>query len=216
MGPSSAPASTEPAHNQAIPIPSRIDAARAGCSESFGLLAEHCRQYLLLIASGELPDDLRAKVAPSDLVQETLVRAQRGIHQFSGRSEAEFRCWIRQILLHYAAYVGRSYRQTSRRDIRREVSVDAPGQMSSLSHQLVADDTPPIERAIRNDEARLLQRALERLPPNYRRVLMLRKAEEKGFAEVGESLHLSADAARKLWARAVAALQREIKRDRQS
>lgn len=197
-------------------IPVRIDAAKRGCHESFGVLAEHCRQYLLLVASGELPHDLRAKIAPSDVVQETLVRAQQGIRRFSGNSEAEFRAWIRQILLHYSAHVGRSYRQTARRDVAREVSLDAPGQWRGRIEQLVADFTPPVARIERLDQAALLQRALERAPSTYRRVLMLRTVEELPFADVGEVLGVSAEAARKLWVRAIAALQREIKRDRPS
>ena len=68
----------------------------------------------------------------------------------------------------------------------------------------------------RLDQATLLQRALQRAPSTYRRVLMLRTVEELPFADVGEVLGVSAEAARKLWVRAIAALQREIKRDRPS
>ena len=193
----------------------RIDAAKGGCHESFGVLAEHCRQYLLLVASGELPHDLRAKIAPSDVVQETLVRAQQGIHRFSGNSEAEFRSWIRQILVHYAAHVGRHYRQTARRRGPRG-EFGRAGRWRGPIEQLVADFTPPAAHLERLDQATLLERRLERAPAPYRRVLMLRTVEGLPFADVGEVLGVSAEAARKLWVRAIAALQREIKRDQLS
>lgn len=204
---------TAASNGRLAPYPAQIEAARCGCNESFGLLAEHCRQYLLLIAAGQLGDDLRAKVAPSDLVQETLVLAQRGINQFAGRSEGEFRAWIKQILLHYAAQVSRSYRQTARRDIGREVSLDAFQPWSGPSLQLVADETPPVERAERQDQSLKLRQAMERLTPMYRHVLIHRSVDERSFADIGEILSLSADAARKLWVRAIAALQREMMRD---
>lgn len=193
-------------------FPSRIEAAQSGCTESFGVLAEHCRRYLLLIATGELGDDLRAKIAPSDLVQETMVRAQRGIQQFSGRSEGEFRMWMRQILLHYIASVGRRYRHASSRDIGREFNLDSLTCWDEPSVRLVADDTPPVVRIERDDDARLLRLALERLSTTHRHVLIYRGVDELPFSEIGKLLGISADASRKLWVRAVAALQREVKR----
>ncbi len=41
-------------------------------------LAEAVRCYLWRLADEELDSELRTKVAPSDVVQETLLRAQRG------------------------------------------------------------------------------------------------------------------------------------------
>jgi RNA polymerase sigma-70 factor (ECF subfamily) len=193
-------------------FPSRLEAAQGGCTESFGVLAEHCRQYLLLIATGELGGDLRVKVAPSDLVQETMVLAQRGIQQFSGKSEGEFRMWMRQILLHYTASVGRRYRQASNRDIGREVRLDAYPSWDEPGIRLVADDTPPVARVERDDEGILLRHALGKLSATHRQVLVHRSVDEMPFSDIGELLGISADASRKLWVRAVAALQREIKR----
>jgi RNA polymerase sigma factor (sigma-70 family) len=53
------------------------------------------------------------------------------------------------------------------------------------------------------EEMTALDSALSRLPENYRRVLHLRYQEKQSFAKIGEALSCSAEAARKLWARAV-------------
>ncbi len=78
-------------------------AARDGCAESLGQLVDRCRNYLLLVANRGLNPDLRVKVGASDLVQETLLAAQRGFDRFEGSSDAELRLWLRRILLNKMA-----------------------------------------------------------------------------------------------------------------
>ena len=55
-------------------IDAGADALDAGDAE-LGRLLDGCRNYLLLIARQEWPDDLRAKEGPSDLVQQALAEA---------------------------------------------------------------------------------------------------------------------------------------------
>jgi RNA polymerase sigma-70 factor (ECF subfamily) len=56
-----------------------------------------------MLARFQLPPVLRAKVDPSDIVQETLFRAHKNIDQFRGHTEAELAIWLRRILLNYLA-----------------------------------------------------------------------------------------------------------------
>ena len=57
-----------------------VTTARGGSREALGEALESCRAYLLLVANRELDDDLQAKGAPSDLVQETFLEAQRDLN----------------------------------------------------------------------------------------------------------------------------------------
>jgi RNA polymerase sigma-70 factor (ECF subfamily) len=61
-----------------------------------------------------------------------------------------------------------------------------------------------------HEQAEALRCALERLPDDYRRVLTLRYQEERSFEEIGGLMERSANAARKLFARAVERLQQEM------
>jgi RNA polymerase sigma-70 factor (ECF subfamily) len=61
-----------------------------------------------------------------------------------------------------------------------------------------------------HEQDRALQAALGRLPEDYRRVITLRYEQQLSFEEIGQLLHRSPDAARKLWARAVERLQEEL------
>src|SRR5262245_54559198 len=88
-----------------------IEEARQGNQQALGGLLEACRPYLLLIANEELDADLRAKIAPSDLVQETLLRAQQEFGRFKDDGEDRLLAWLRRILLNHLANVRRDYQQ---------------------------------------------------------------------------------------------------------
>src|SRR5581483_10881364 len=96
-----------------------IDQARKGAGDAVGWILEVCRPYLLRIANQELDTDLQAKVAPSDLVQETCLEAQRDFRQFRGSSEQELRAWLRQVLLHNLCHLRQRF-ATERRAVTRE------------------------------------------------------------------------------------------------
>src|SRR4051812_49165209 len=105
-----------------------LPAARAGSMEALGQALEAYRNYLLLIANSQLDPELRVKGGASDLVQETFLEAQRDFAQFQGSSAAELQAWLRQLLLNNLATFARRFRQTHKRQMAREVSLDAGSQ----------------------------------------------------------------------------------------
>src|SRR5262245_37838915 len=179
-----------------------LAAARTGSGEALGRLLESCRGYLLMVAEGELAAEVKAKEAASDLVQDTFLEAQRDFLQFHGASEAELLAWLRRLLLNNAANVTRRYR-TGKRSVERELALDAqaylPGEADSPSGQAVA-----------NEQAAALARALERLPADHRQILRLRYEEGRAFEEIAAIMGRSANAVRKLFARAVERVQQEV------
>src|SRR3954451_25008813 len=102
--------------------------ARQGSGEALGQLLESFRAYLLLIAQRELDPDLRAKGGASDLVQQTFLEAQRDFGDFRGAGGAEVAGWLRQILLNNLASFSRCFRETAKRRLASEVTLDVrPG-----------------------------------------------------------------------------------------
>jgi RNA polymerase sigma-70 factor (ECF subfamily) len=187
-----------------------LTAARAGSPEALGQLLEAYRDYLLLIAAQELPTDLRAKCGASDLVQDTLLEAQRDFPQFRGDTDEQLRGWLRQLLRHNLGHVYRHFRDTAKRRLGREVRLEGDRPSRNVGAGLAADDSTPSAQAMAHERARAVRQALDRLPEDYRQVLLLRFQEGLSFEEIGRRLGRSANAAEKLFARAIQQMEKEL------
>lgn len=188
-----------------------LQCVREGSEQALGELLEKCRSYLLLIANSELESDLRAKAGASDLVQESFLEAHRDIAHFQGESLDELLAWLRRILLHNLADFARQYRETAARRISREQTLDdSTGPV--LAQHLAVPDPSPSKQAVANEQHAALAQALQRLPDDYRQALLLRQQEQYSFAQIGEAMGRSAEAARKVWFRAVERLREELGR----
>jgi RNA polymerase sigma-70 factor (ECF subfamily) len=182
-----------------------LAAARAGSSEALGRLLLAYRPYLIATVHSQIRPDLQVKAGPSDVVQETFLEAQRDFATFRGQTPADLLAWLRRLLLNNLANLRRQYRGTEKRELKRELSLeDNPGVKQNPA---VLDELTPQRSALAREEADLVRQALDSLPENYRKVLVLRHQEDKSFVEVGQVLNVSAEAARKLWSRAVERLR---------
>ena len=187
-----------------------LPAARAGSPEALGQALEACRDYLLRIAQRELGPDLQAKGGASDLVQVTVLDAIRDFAHFHGNTDTELLQWLRRLLLNNLADFTRQYRDTAKRQIEQEVRLEGGDSSAERGGGLAAAWPSPSGEAMANEQAEAIRRAVERLPDDYRRVLVLRYQDERSFDEIGDLLGLTANAARKLLLRAVERVQREL------
>lgn len=199
---------TEPAHD-----PERLlRLARAGCETALGGLLERYRNYLLLLARLGLGGRLRGKLDEADVVQEAFLKAGRDFRDFRGATEPELAGWLRQVLARTLANQVRRYARTGKRDIGLERSLAHELDRSSrlLSRGVADPGTSPSGRAARGEQAVLLADALGALPPDHREAIVLRSLEGLPFAEVGVRMERSEDAVKKLWARALCGLRRQL------
>jgi RNA polymerase sigma-70 factor (ECF subfamily) len=187
-----------------------LAAARAGSREALGEALQAYRAYLLLIAQQELDPELRAKGGASDLVQETFVDAQRLIGTFEGTTKGPWAAWLRELLLNNLADFVRRYRKAGKRRVSLEVGQATSDSQADQAGKAVADTPSPSVNAMAAEQTATLERALSRLPDDYREVLSLRYQGDMSFEEIGQRLGRSANAARKLWLRAVRKLKQEL------
>lgn len=179
-----------------------IKEARLGSPEALGRLLQACRPYLLLLGNRALPEELQAKVGASDLVQDTLFNAQKGFHDFRGRTETELLAWLKQILLFQAADTSRRFLGAQKRSVLREVRLEE--HSGERSNRWIEDSDPsPSQQALARERDEALEGALAQLPEHYYEAIRLRQQEGRSFEEIGRRLKRSPEAARKLWTRAV-------------
>src|SRR5207245_87574 len=102
----------------------------------------------------------------------------------------------------------RLYRATDKRQVGREVMLDA-GDSGAPKGEPAGDTPTPSNEAMEQEQAQAIRQALERLPEDYRLVIRYRYEEERSFEDIGRLMSLSPNAARKLWLRAIKRLRQE-------
>ncbi|MCL4203633.1 MAG: sigma-70 family RNA polymerase sigma factor [Pirellulaceae bacterium] len=168
--------------------------------------------WLSVLARMEIDSRYQAKFSASDAVQQTLFEAWQGRDQFRGTSEGERMAWLRKILANQLARLARHYGAVQKRDAAREISLDQSLAASSmrLDGLLAADTSSPSAQAMRRERQVLLADVLERLPADYREVIILRNLEDLPHEEVARRMNRSPGAVRMLWLRALTQLRNEL------
>jgi RNA polymerase sigma-70 factor (ECF subfamily) len=164
------------------------------------------REYLTQVARRELGADLAAKVSASDLVQETFLAAGRDAVQFQGAGPAGLQGWLKGILKHLVCNTRRRYRETGKRRIDRELDAGAASRWAAVS----LSATSPSGHAMRCEREEALRRALMTLPEHYRSVIEWHHHERLPFDAIAGRLGVSAEAARKVWGRALQRLREAL------
>ncbi len=186
-----------------------LAAFRAGDVEASERLLPRFEPWLRLVARLELDSRLNARLDPSDVVQQTLLEAHRGLRAFRGGSPGELAAWLRGILAHVLAHEVRRHVGAQKRDATREASIEECLARSSmrLAALAAAAGASPSENAIAHERERLLADALERLPADHREVLLLRHFENLSHGEIAARMGRSVGAVRMLWVRALKGLR---------
>ena len=175
--------------------------ARNGDAASLSKLLQSDRDYLLLIAAAELDSDLVVKTSHSDLVQDSLLEAQRGIDHFRGETHGQWRQWLQTILKNNVKDLRRRYVDAEKRTIRKEVD----GCVTDDNQQGRSDETPS-RIASRKEQVQQLAGYMDALQPHYQTALRLRFWEQLGYEEMAVQMDSTPEAVRKIVYRAVEAL----------
>ena len=174
-----------------------IAAATGGDGAARWSALEARRDYLRLVVRRGKWSSGAGLPATSDLVQKTIVDAWHHFPRFKGQSPAHLRAWLRAILTHAAL-----------NDRRRQRAA----RLENGSAQKVIDTgTSPSQAAQRNASHQALDAALGQLSERHRTVVHLRVWDQWSFAEIGDHLGISEDAARMLYGRAITRLRESVK-----
>ena len=147
---------------------------------------EDYRDYLHLLARLQLDPRLRGKLDPSDVVQQTLVKAHQNRGQFRGSTEAEQAGWLRRILANTLIDAARKYQREL--DVQRPLEQAVDASSARLEAWLAADQSSPSERAGKQEDLLRLARALGRLPEDQRVVVEMHHLRGGSVAEIAATL----------------------------
>jgi RNA polymerase sigma-70 factor (ECF subfamily) len=168
--------------------------AMSPADDDRGSALERYRPYLLLLARMHLDPRLRGKLESSDIVQQTMLEADKARGQFRG-TEAEKAAWLRRILTNNLTNALRDALR-EKRDVRREQSLEAAIEESSqrLGGCLAVKQSSPSERAERHEQAVGLAAALAELPEDQREAVILHHLQSQPLDEVARLMGRSRDA----------------------
>jgi RNA polymerase sigma-70 factor (ECF subfamily) len=194
-----------------------LERSRQGDVDARDELFEKCRSYVQLVARTQLETWMRTKIDASDLVQQTLLEAHRGFHEFRGATEGEWLAWLRQILAHNTHDFVRRYKQTAKRHVQREISLDAPlqGLSGSFAAREPADEQMPTPSQVLSQREREIElaNAIAQLSPDHQEVIILRNLQRLPFDEVAQRMERTRPAVQMLWMRAIKRLEQLLSAD---
>jgi RNA polymerase sigma-70 factor (ECF subfamily) len=184
-----------------------LQQVRAGDARAKDELFTRHRAYLCRFVELRLDPRLRARVEPSDVVQEAQMEAARRLPTYLDRPALPFRLWLRQIAIDHLLKTRRRHVGAARRAVERELAL--PDRSSLLLARRLFDRGP--SPSLQYDERELAERlrvALTQLSEADREVLLVRHYEGLSNAEAGVVLGLDAGAVSKRHGRALLRLHR--------
>jgi RNA polymerase sigma-70 factor (ECF subfamily) len=181
--------------------------ARQGDASAQEQLLVKYRPYLRLLAWRRLPKFVNQRTDGSDVVQQTLVDAFRGLPEFRGATETEFTAWMLRLLERNLLQIARD-NTAEKRDVRREAH-DRNGESSAQLtwHSLGASGSSPHVRVLRGEAALHLAQALDQLPAEQRAAVEMRYLDQQPLRAIAETMQRSVNSVAGLIRRGVEALE---------
>jgi RNA polymerase sigma-70 factor (ECF subfamily) len=157
-----------------------------------GPALERFRECLGLLARLQLDPRLQAKVDLSGVVQQTLLEAHQSWERLRNLSPEQLAAWLRKALANNLTDEVRKL-GTAARDVGRECSLEVELEQSSarLEAWLTSEESPPPERAMRQEQLVRLAYALAQLPPDQGKAVELHHLQGLPVAEVSRVMERS-------------------------
>jgi RNA polymerase sigma-70 factor, ECF subfamily len=147
---------------------------------------EEYRDYLRLLARLQLDIRMRGMMDPSDIVQQTPLKAHENLRGFRGRTDAELQGWLRAIMAQQLAQITRKRGPKPGKAHSLEAEVDQSS--ARLESLLASEQSSPSEQAMRTERLVGLATALARLPEDQRAAVELRYLRGLSVPAVAEQM----------------------------
>jgi RNA polymerase sigma-70 factor (ECF subfamily) len=173
-------------------IESRLSRAAGGDPAAADELLASQRERLRRMIAARLDTRLLPRVDPSDIVQETMLKASRKLPEFLQQRPLPFFCWLRRLALDQLVDLYRRHVIAQRRSLLREEHLPLPDESAlQLAQRLFSPDPNPSTQSIRSEQGAQLSTALGELEAADREILIMRYVEQLTTAEMAAILGTS-------------------------
>jgi RNA polymerase sigma-70 factor (ECF subfamily) len=169
--------------------------SEAGDREAFGELLDRSREQLEAWVRLRLGSRLRTAVDPSDICQETMLRALRSAGGFQWQGERALSNWLARI---------------AENVVQEQVRRSAKEGLATLGVDPAASAISPSRAARRDERFGRLREALEALDPVSRRVVELSRLERRSLKEIAALVDRSPNAVGLVLMRALREMRRHL------
>jgi RNA polymerase sigma-70 factor, ECF subfamily len=187
-----------------------LDQAAQGDLQARNELLQKYRDRLRRMIALRLDRRLAARVDPSDVIQETIVEADRQFSDYLRQRPMPFYLWLRQLAWQRLVMLHRRHMHASKRSVKREdfeLVLLSDDSILQLAQRLLARGSSP-SAGLRNQERRQeVHTALLQLKERDREILVLRYLEQLPIRDIARVLGISEGAVKVRQLRALERLQ---------
>ena len=152
---------------------------------------------------------LRDPAAAQDAVQDAMLSAARNLQRFRG--ESQLSTWLGRIVVNAALTRRRALRRRREESLDAMLERDAAGEPRRQTRPILVSRGPSQEQTLlRREVGALLRAAIDRLPTDYRTVVIMRHYEDHHIAEIAARLQITANAVKLRLLRAHRALRSQL------
>lgn len=172
------------------------------------------RGRLLALVKRNLKPVLLKRLAYEDVLSATYENAAKRLAYFAANADVPVYFKLRTVLLQTITDLERRHLAAESRDAFKEVegcelTVESPdGDVQEM--QFAADITSPVSHVDRDERHRLLRAAIDTLPENDRRIIVLRHFDDLGNNECAAVLGIEPKAASIRYVRALEKLEKKL------
>lgn len=156
-----------------------IEKVLAGDIEAFSVIIKKYQEKTFNYVYSQVKDYDEAL----DITQEIFIMTIEALRSF--RRESKFSTWFYSIMVNYC----KNYRKKNRR--YNLVPINGSKGDEEYNLQLTDERENPEKEVVMNDSLRIVREEINRLPDDYRDILMLRDIEGLSYNEVAEILDIS-------------------------
>ncbi len=177
-------------------------------AKSVAELLRRYRPLLRAIVAGEIDPGLRAKVDPSDLVQEACMEVAKSIDKLQSTRSPQFLAYLRQVVINKLHDARRRFLLSHKRNVNREQKANRQRVDQLVQSGFKGNEV--LDELINQELLDSTRLALSRIPLEIKKVLLLRFLRGMTYFEIGQRVGRREDDVRMLVKRWLLKIRQEV------